>query len=597
MPDEKNESKNKRVVNIIVTNSQSKSIPITFNANSNQNPVPNPSSNLTSNSNTNDLASQPSVVLYDNDFDLYTLLKDMNAKGVQKTNFSISSTSGIDRAKRSIHLYKKNSTKSLTARLLDSHFTNGKTEWSLVENGMDLYRSKIKCIGTQMKDFGYGEAVFFDLQPLSTRIKLMCKLIIIIQGACIERSGPPKLVQDRCLQFDGINSDENEANQQKHQNELSRIKSNSCENLLNDLNGSHLTKNELTIDDTENTKVSVFGTSYSKLKNPDAFRSPMVKRVGRKKSIRDNAMMSDEETSSVSSSSTSASAARTPDNFKNVCIDISADMEHYYTHRKSKHSSKAYASAPYYQYSSRDQLNKTEMSTNTTNSYLYVLSKEKNTVINGGNDLSTQFPRTTQSTSTDGLLSEFQLGYFSKQQLLSSQSLFKKKTSLLDSSVSLDPTKYAHNSVPIYINVNTKVDARTRIPMAKVESFEKIVQEDNHPNNKTTLSHLKTILSDEEEEKWLRLKMGPKKSSEWSIFKNNRSENLDTSTKRELIFKSPTVINISSITTTTTTTTTTTKNTSSSSTDHTSKNENDLKKGEGDGENGIQENETNIEQH
>jgi hypothetical protein len=380
MLDEKSEPKQKKVVNIIVTNSQSRPSSTSTKQNSN------PSSNTNTNTSTSstDSASQSPVVLYDNDFDLYTILKDMNVtpKAI-KAGGQWSEYNEAIKVKRGVTLFKKNTAKSLTARLLDSHFTNGRSEWSLVENGMDLYRSKTKCIGTEMKDCGNGEAVSFDLQPLSTRIKLMCKLIIIIQGACIERSGPPKLVQDRCLQFDGNNnSEETEAGStnQQQQSELMRIKSNSCENLLNDLNGSHLTKNELIIDDSENTKVSVFGTSFSKLKSEksDTHRSPMVKRVNRKKSIRDNAMMSDEETTPSSSSSVSSySASSHPaDKFKNIYIDISADMEHYYMHRKSKNSAKAYASAPYYQYSSRDQLNKSEMSTNTANSYLYMLSKK-----------------------------------------------------------------------------------------------------------------------------------------------------------------------------------------------------------------------------
>ena len=201
----------------------------------------------------NDSPTQSSVILYENDFDLYNLLKDMNTFN-SKTNapiFRRSSASSPTQPQkpRRKNFFRKNVTKSLTARLLDSHFTNGKSEWTLIENGMDLYRSKVKCIGTDMKDCGNGEAVSLDLQPLSTRIKLMCKLIIIIQGACIERSGPPKLVQDRCLQFDG----DVDNTQSSQLNEATKIKSSSCENLLNDLNGSHLTKNEIIIEDTKVT--------------------------------------------------------------------------------------------------------------------------------------------------------------------------------------------------------------------------------------------------------------------------------------------------------------------------------------------------------
>jgi hypothetical protein len=110
-----------------------------------------------------------------------------------------------------------------------------KKKWCILENGIDLYRSKIKCIGTNINDCDFSEPVFLDLQPLSTRIQLMCKLIIIIQGACLERSGPPKLVQDRCIQFDGIenpDSTSNEVNSDLNSNRLKKIKSVSCETLL-----------------------------------------------------------------------------------------------------------------------------------------------------------------------------------------------------------------------------------------------------------------------------------------------------------------------------------------------------------------------------
>ena len=271
-----------------------------------------------------DSSSQSSLFLYENDFDLYNILKDMNTsvpphlqQPQQQQQRQMQS-----RPKRR-NSFKKNVTKSLTARLLDSHFTNGKNEWSLIENGMDLYRSKIKCIGTDTKDFGNGDAVFLDLQPLSTRIKLMCKLIIIIQGACLERSGPPKLVQDRCLQFDGSGLEQEDLNASTntlaaepvnptaaksggggsvYRKESFKIKANSCENLLNDLNGSHLTKNELIIDDNEHTKITVFGTSYTnanatnaKLNGKASFRAE--KRVKRKKSYRNNveSAMSDDE--------------------------------------------------------------------------------------------------------------------------------------------------------------------------------------------------------------------------------------------------------------------------------------------------------------
>ena len=124
----------------------------------------------------------------------------------------------------------------LTARLLDAHWTNGEAAWSLANSGgMDLYRTRVACIGTELDDFGFGEPVYFDLQPLSTRIKLMCKLIIIIQGACLERGGPPRLVQDRCIQFDGDQLPQHAV--QEHQSILNKVKSSSCDDLLSSGSG------------------------------------------------------------------------------------------------------------------------------------------------------------------------------------------------------------------------------------------------------------------------------------------------------------------------------------------------------------------------
>ena len=304
--------------------------------------------------------------------------------------------------------------------------------------------------------------------------------------------------------------------------------------------------------------------------------------------------MSDEESSSSNGAD---------QKFKKVHLDISVhsvDVENYFGHRKSKHSTKDYASAPYYQYSctnsstststnssrlnSNDKLNKNTsqscccQSTNTTNSYLYTLSQEKHQL------------KINQSTSTDGLLDEFIIGCFTKQQLLSSQSLYQKKTS---PSVSLEPNKYSQ-SAPIHININTKIDARAKIPMAKAEPFERIItvepvtskpatsttiitttttNNDNNNKNKVASiiksANLKSVLNNDEEEKWMRLKMGPKKSSEWSIFKS-KTENAElfdsSSESKKVVGKSPTIINISSVTTTTTTTTTTTKKSSAEDT-------------------------------
>ena len=167
--------------------------------------------------------------IYENDFDLYILLKEMLTSKLAIQNEE-------SEPKKSVKNEFKGYTKSLTATVLPTHYVDGNESWSLVDNGFDLYRSKIKCIGTKLADCGFGDPVFLDLQPLSTRIDLMCKLIIIIQGACLERSGPPKLVQDRCIQFDGF--DKPLANHESN-HRINKIKSISCETLISDTGNLH----------------------------------------------------------------------------------------------------------------------------------------------------------------------------------------------------------------------------------------------------------------------------------------------------------------------------------------------------------------------
>jgi hypothetical protein len=230
-------------------------------------------------------AAASSTVIYENDFDLYGLIKEMIlAKSA--------SAAAIKRTTRKSSF--KNYKKQLTARLLDSHFTNGKSSWCLEQNGMDLYRSKVRCIGTDVNDFDYGQPVYLDLQPLSTRIKLMCKLIIIIQGACVERNGPPKLVQDRCTQVDDsklVDSPESAASNSvslKRQNSVAKKRSNSCENLLDksDREISFEVENGEDAADNIEINISIYGTSKNESNKPAPIGSGFKRKLSRKKSFR-----------------------------------------------------------------------------------------------------------------------------------------------------------------------------------------------------------------------------------------------------------------------------------------------------------------------
>jgi hypothetical protein len=62
---------------------------------------------------------------------------------------------------------------------------------------------EVPCIGTDKKNFDIAEIITFDILGASTRLPLMCKMIIYQQGATHERE-PPILVRDVCIQWDGI---------------------------------------------------------------------------------------------------------------------------------------------------------------------------------------------------------------------------------------------------------------------------------------------------------------------------------------------------------------------------------------------------------
>lgn len=80
---------------------------------------------------------------------------------------------------------------------------------------------EVPCIGTDQKNFDFAEMITFDILPESTRLPLMCKMIIYKQGATHERE-PPLLVRDVCIQCDEID----------HRNETNLLPANSQECLV-----------------------------------------------------------------------------------------------------------------------------------------------------------------------------------------------------------------------------------------------------------------------------------------------------------------------------------------------------------------------------
>jgi hypothetical protein len=179
-------------------------------------------------------ADEQTRQLMGNDFDLCILLQEMLTSNLARENLDEETRQGKGwRPKNAFKDYSK----LLTATLLPTHYVDAARSgqdrgWALADNGFDLYRAKVRCIGTKLADCDFGEPVFLDFEPLSTRVQLMCKLMIIIQGACLERAGPPKHVQDRCIQFDG--DEESDEQRQRDRFRNNRIRSISCETLLSD---------------------------------------------------------------------------------------------------------------------------------------------------------------------------------------------------------------------------------------------------------------------------------------------------------------------------------------------------------------------------
>lgn len=476
-----------------------------------------------------------SPILYENDFDLYILLKDM-LNGKLK----------LKREKKQTLTPFKNYTKSLTAHFNEYHECDGKNEWGLTQNGYDMYSKKISCIGTDPNDFDYGDPVSLDLQPLSTRIKLMCKLVIIIQGACLERSGPPKLVQDRCVQFDG----ENSSNAETHlmTNKLPIIKSNSCEDLLD------LTEEQEVKKQPNEIKITIFSSNSQPVKRANSIkRNSSIKRTNSIKSrpiVETTGAVSDDECidsytyhhemknldNNITTTTKISKSKRCSDIIENSILSNNCDLEHYFKYRISKFSKNDYASAPYYQYSSSKEMHSQDKSTNTKDS-------------KADNKKATS--TTSISTSTEDLLNDYKIGYFSKYQLLSSDTLYNKKTTLKNSDLTESneiDLMSCLSSIPITINVKNKQEAKIKENNAKTFVYSFNIKNSNSSNPLCSESEISIkiptakarrtlISSDEEDEQLALLKAGPKRSSEWSLFKNQK--NL-----------------IKSITTTTTTTTT-----------------------------------------
>lgn len=106
-----------------------------------------------------------------------------------------------------------NATKNLTFSVNDAVFTNGNEsdlkndEESNFEHithlikRRDLYKKLSRQIGTCLENCSISDSISIDIEPESTKLPMMCKLMIIVEGAIYER-GTRVLVRDASIQVD-----------------------------------------------------------------------------------------------------------------------------------------------------------------------------------------------------------------------------------------------------------------------------------------------------------------------------------------------------------------------------------------------------------
>ena len=123
----------------------------------------------------------------------------------------------------------KNLRKELTFTLNEAVFTHGdlsklnsekSSSYSeLLSDKMsrkNIYKRQIRSIGTSLENCDTSDMISIDIEPESTKLPLMCKLMIIVEGAAYER-GTRVLVRDASIQ---VGTEEDEANR-KSRNESS----------------------------------------------------------------------------------------------------------------------------------------------------------------------------------------------------------------------------------------------------------------------------------------------------------------------------------------------------------------------------------------
>ncbi|CAF1166687.1 unnamed protein product [Rotaria sordida] len=79
-------------------------------------------------------------------------------------------------------------------------FANGYDRWMVMgRNEIFFTQPNARCIGSLIEDCDVSDVIRWDIEGESTRLPMMCKLWMIVDGAVVER-GKPHLVQDAAVQ-------------------------------------------------------------------------------------------------------------------------------------------------------------------------------------------------------------------------------------------------------------------------------------------------------------------------------------------------------------------------------------------------------------
>ncbi|CAF4949494.1 unnamed protein product [Rotaria sp. Silwood1] len=90
--------------------------------------------------------------------------------------------------------------KCLTSVRQPFSFANGYDRWMVIGRDEIFFtQPNARCIGSLIEDCDISDVIRWDIEGESTRLPMMCKLWMIVDGAVVER-GRPHLVQDAAIQ-------------------------------------------------------------------------------------------------------------------------------------------------------------------------------------------------------------------------------------------------------------------------------------------------------------------------------------------------------------------------------------------------------------